>query len=77
MTICELPWFSLLIVSSGRCHNCCWQDPEIPLGNISLQTCDEIWNGDTAKQIRSSWLAGEIPEACKTGIGCCTHLGRR
>lgn len=76
MPICEIPWSSLLVISGGHCYNCCYQDPTLPLGNLTTQTCDEVWNGPVAQAIREAWLRGEIPPACQAGIGKCVHLGR-
>jgi radical SAM protein with 4Fe4S-binding SPASM domain len=76
MSKCELPWTNLVILTGGECFNCCYQDVNLPLGNINNDSIDNIWNSEKSQAMRQEWLDGKIPNICKTGINNCMFLGR-
>lgn len=60
---CERP-FRWLEVSGmrlrGEAHLCCPSWLDMPVGDLSLQAVEEVWNGDTAQRIRQSILDGSF-----------------
>ena len=63
---CILPWISIHIWPSGKAYPCCMMDDiRIGLyGNVNESTVHELWNSDTAKQIRKDMMAGIPVKAC-------------
>lgn len=57
---CVAPFYMLDIKPDGSCWICCEQWLPKILGNINENTLDEIWNGETARSIRSSILDGSF-----------------
>jgi radical SAM protein with 4Fe4S-binding SPASM domain len=61
--ICRRPWDSLAIHANGDVLPCItWTKP--PLGNIAVQSFEEIWHGRTLKEIRREF------EEQRPGIDC-------
>lgn len=60
---CERP-FRWLEVSGvrlrGEAHLCCPSWLDVPVGDLTRQSVDEVWNGDAAQRIRGSILDGSF-----------------
>lgn len=60
---CDRP-FRWLEVSGmrlrGEAHLCCPSWLDVPVGDLSRQSVDEVWNGDAAQRIRASILDGSF-----------------
>ena len=66
MKYCEKPFKYVYIMPNGNVFLCGWSTK--PVGNLLKQTLEEIWNGDTAKEIRES-IRDNSFRYCKT-TGC-------
>lgn len=56
------PFTGLATREDGAVKICCRSQP---IGWIQDHSLEEIWNGDTMKQVRRQVLSGERPEVCK------------
>jgi radical SAM protein with 4Fe4S-binding SPASM domain len=71
---CWKMWHSCVVTWDGKIVPCCFdKDAHFVLGDLKMNTFDEIWNGDRYNEFRQSLLAsrGEI-EICKN----CTEGSR-
>ncbi len=50
---CYAPWVSLYFDTMGNVQACC-QNTKFPVGNIALQTIDEIWQGKKIRTLRKA-----------------------
>jgi|TARA_Y100000294_G_C8522497_1_gene323491 radical SAM protein with 4Fe4S-binding SPASM domain len=68
---CEYPWSSLTVMADGNIVPCT-QIPnnEIVLGNVKIQTLEEIWNGEKYKEFRKMHITGNFPEKHKCKNNC-------
>jgi radical SAM protein with 4Fe4S-binding SPASM domain len=71
---CKKPWNDLIILPTGNCINCLFQDRNHHLGNVNNQSIKYVWNSDALRDNREKMLNGEIPDICKTGINKCEFL---
>ena len=60
---CQRPWTGLYVENNGWVKVCCF-DVE-PIGNLDLQSLDEIWNGPHIRELRRSFLENRPPEGCR------------
>lgn len=60
---CQRPWTGLYVENNGFVKACCYDAP--PIGNLDLQSFDEIWNGPLARELRRSFLENRPPEGCR------------
>jgi len=83
---CLMPWYSLAVLGVGKVYPCCilLSDPNVePLGDLSTQTLDEVWNGPAFQRYRneirrSMILGGPTPmhgSLCKHTDGLCWTSG--
>lgn len=78
-TPCLIPWRFLFIQEHTRKVFACPYHRH-PYGDLDKQTIDEIWNGETAQEMRRSLAAGEIPKFCYDNGASCPLImkeGRR
>ena len=65
---CILPWLHIFGAITGEYRACCHveflDDESTVLGNHK-QTLDEVWNGESYRNIRQRFLKGDIPDGCK------------
>jgi radical SAM protein with 4Fe4S-binding SPASM domain len=63
---CEQLYYGLQVYVNGDVSLCCCVDMqgELLVGNVQRDSVDRIWNGDTIRNIRTAWDAGNIPEIC-------------
>jgi len=57
-SVCPYPWTNAVIHQNGNVFCCC--DNSTVMGNIGKQTFEEIWNGPVARDIRASFISGEM-----------------
>lgn len=67
---CLIPWRFLFIQEhSQKVFGCPYH--RNPYGDLSKTSLAEIWNGDTAREMRSALASGEIPKyCCDHSAGC-------
>lgn len=73
---CRRLWRELTVMSSGKVALCCVDfDGSTVVGDLNLQTIEEVWNSPKFAAIRDYHLKGEGNKIslCKT----CDHLGRQ
>ena len=58
------PWETAHVLSNGDVVACEVLD-KVPLGNLSLQTMRQIWDGEPYRRFRERYRRGEVPE-CRT-----------
>ncbi len=63
---CEQLYYGLQVYVNGDVNLCCCVDMqgELLVGNVQTDSIDRIWKGDTIRNIRAAWDAGNIPEIC-------------
>lgn len=64
---CCVPWEQFYIIPSGEVKRCCSNplDEKI-LGNVNINSIDEIWNGEEFKKYRDNMLLGrQNLDSCK------------
>jgi radical SAM protein with 4Fe4S-binding SPASM domain len=59
---CSSPWFDILISPDGNVSFCCNMKGSI--GNLNTQSFEEVWNGETAQQIRLSVYNNKLHNLC-------------
>jgi hypothetical protein len=60
-TFCTFPFVALATREDGMIKACCRSHP---IGDISKESLEDIWNGDTMKRIRKQVLNSERPPEC-------------
>ena len=63
---CYAPWTSLVFDSIGRVRACC-VNVEYPLGDISKERIDDIWNGPRVAEFRKSLQCNDFSLGCGFG----------
>lgn len=63
-TFCMFPFTGLATREDGQMKLCCKSHP---IGDITKETLEEVWNNDTMKRIRKQVLSSERPSECQ---GC-------
>lgn len=58
--ICTKPFSWLEIGKSGECFVCCRSWLDKPIGNLSKQPIDDVWNSKDAQEIRESMFDGSF-----------------
>lgn len=64
-TFCILPWVHLNVQPNGDIYPCCMAPYGDNIGNTKDDTLEEIWNGDTMKDIRKKMMNGKRPDLCQ------------
>jgi radical SAM protein with 4Fe4S-binding SPASM domain len=71
---CQFPWHWVGILPNGDVRPCGWWYNETatgkiepPMGNIRLQSFEEIWNSESYTKLRSEHLTGRLRTTCR---GC-------
>ncbi len=69
-TPCLIPWRYLFLQEhTKKAFGCPYH--RIPFGDLATTELSEIWNGETAQDLRRSLAAGEIPKFCRDhSAGC-------
>ncbi len=64
--ICEEPFKRLNITKDGFVSACCMDnDDKLVLGDLNVNSLDEIWNSDRAESIRRAMISGiNLPKQC-------------
>jgi len=63
-TFCILPWIHIYANPDGSVLPCCIGEHHQHMGNVRLQTLEEVWNGEKYKTMRKKMLAGEKCSEC-------------
>jgi len=54
---CPMPWQRLVISWEGKCYPCCRDEKETyQVGDISIQSINEIWKGDKLSKLREAHI---------------------
>lgn len=61
---CILPWVHLHTWPNNKVYPCCLTSDNFPVGDLSTQTLEEVWNGEGMKKLRKEMLSGIEPESC-------------
>lgn len=61
--LCNAPFTNMFFDQLGRVQSCCWNS-QYPIGNISVNTIDDIWHGPSLLQLRSAILASSLSLGC-------------
>jgi radical SAM protein with 4Fe4S-binding SPASM domain len=67
-TFCVVPWIHLNPEPDGKVKPCCAYFDGKPFPTLQNNTLEEIWNGDTQKEIRRQFLSNETPNGCKSCV---------
>lgn len=63
--ICNKPFTNLLVKEDGSAYICCYlAEPHLSLGNLNVQSFDEIWNSEPARLLRVEMIEDILPRAC-------------
>jgi MoaA/NifB/PqqE/SkfB family radical SAM enzyme len=72
---CLIPWRYLHIQQhSQKVYACPYH--KRPVGDVARQSLDEIWNGDTAMELRRALAARQIPAFCWNNSASCPLILR-
>jgi MoaA/NifB/PqqE/SkfB family radical SAM enzyme len=72
---CSEPWTGLLAIQTNMDVTFCPCFLKMKIGNLKDSTIQEVWNAEPLVQLRRSFSAGELPEACR-GQLCPPALGQ-
>ncbi|MCK4667533.1 radical SAM protein [Candidatus Dependentiae bacterium] len=61
---CPYLWYKTWIDIKGDILSCCHPVP-IRMGNLALDSLENIWNGETYNRLRKLFKTGEVPWQCK------------
>ena len=59
-TFCIVPWTHLHSWATGKVYPCCVAKSDHPVGDSKINTLEEIWNGDSMKELRKN-IMNDIP----------------
>lgn len=60
---CVAPWTGqVMVAQDGNVRLCC--SCGLSLGNLQRSTLAEVWNGETAREVRTAFSRGHFPRAC-------------
>lgn len=62
---CIMPWTHIHILPSSKVLPCCIWPYDKPIGDVSQQSLQEIWNSDSYKELRLNMLADKPSAGCK------------
>ena len=64
-TVCAVPWMHLNFEPSGKVITCCLTSSfQAHIGDLKIQSIEEIWNSDKQKAIRKDMIEGKEPSVC-------------
>jgi len=61
---CMLPWIHLHGWSQGEAYPCCMAEMNETVGNLRDNTLEEVWNGESMRQMRLNMLQDKPSEQC-------------
>ncbi|MBI2837130.1 MAG: Wzt carbohydrate-binding domain-containing protein [Acidobacteria bacterium] len=65
VVICNKPFNNLLVKEDGTVYLCCYlAEPHLALGNLNVNTFDEVWNSEPARLLRTEMMEDVLPRAC-------------
>lgn len=64
---CRYPWDNVQVLANGVVQPCCWiySSDGSGVGNLNLNSFEEVWNGETMQDIRKHIIRGEVHDMCK------------
>ena len=62
-SLCYAPFTNLFLDNKGDARVCCWNWTR-PVGNILVNTMDEIWRGDEIKRLRETLASFKLADGC-------------
>jgi hypothetical protein len=71
---CDYPWTGFMIWSSGSACCCCYGSS--PIGDVSKESPETVWNNATMQSLRASLAAGVLHTVCHSGT-CKYVVGSR
>ncbi|HWC99682.1 MAG TPA: SPASM domain-containing protein [Candidatus Sulfopaludibacter sp.] len=75
MPLCHIPWTGTVVVlADGGVNFCCHS--EAVVGNVNVQTFEEVWNGPIMTAIRQDLAAQKFPSQCQSK-SCPLYRGDR
>ena len=72
---CSEPWVGILAIQTNMDVTFCPCFLKMKIGNLKESTIQDVWNAEPLVQLRRSFSAGELPEACR-GQLCPPALGQ-
>lgn len=63
---CPMPFLEMFVHYEGAVHPCCWSLR--PAGDLRDSTLEEIWRGDTMREVRNDLIAGQVPKLCEGAL---------
>jgi len=63
---CYQPWQSPMVGATGKVVACCGSGSAGPIGSLANQSMSELMDGEAARAVRASVLAGHPTVACET-----------
>ena len=64
---CPMPFLEMFVHYEGAVHPCCWSLR--PAGDLRNETLEQIWTGDTLREVRHDLVEGQVPKLC-AGAAC-------
>lgn len=65
MTFCIAPFVQAMVESDGTVYPCCRADRSIRYGNLHSATLEQLWNGESATELRGRLRLGEPLAMCR------------
>lgn len=75
-TFCTLPWTGILSVQTNLDVTFCPCFLKMKLGNLKDSSLETLWNTEPLQDLRRTFKAGRLPDACK-GQLCPVVMGRK
>ena len=63
-TFCISPWIHLHTWPNEMVYPCCLTPMQYPVGNLSTESLEEVWNSDKMKQLRLNMISEKKSESC-------------
>jgi len=63
-SLCYAPFTNLFFDQTGNVLTCCW-NTSFPLGNITVEPIDEIWNGARLRRLRQAMRDYSFESGCE------------
>lgn len=61
---CTMPWVHLHVSTNGNVFPCCIADWKQPLGNINIESFDQLWNNEEFRSFRRKMIQDQKDSRC-------------